>query len=188
MRAVMLEVSSELLEQRRKHGGDRFDEVWEGVLHMVPSPSIRHQHLESKLIVLLSPIAQRRGFIVLPEAGLVDPPRGWNDYRQPDISVVRPEHLSERAIEGRAELVIEILSPNDESRDKLPFYARMRVQEVWLLEPRTYELEVFALREDRYECVEPVLGVMRSRSLDVEVQVLAGPVLRIRDGEHVAEL
>ncbi len=188
MRAVMLEVSPELLEQRRKHGGDRFDEVWEGVLHMVPSPSINHQRLEAKLIVALTPIAQRRGLEVLPESGLVDPPRGWNDYRQPDVSVVRPEHLSERAIEGRAELVIEILSPNDESRDKLPFYARMCVQEVWLIEPRTYELEVFALREDRYERVEPVLGVMRSRALDVELQVLAGPVLRIRDGEHVAEL
>jgi Uma2 family endonuclease len=188
MRAVMLEVPPELLEQRRKNGWDRFDEVWEGVLHMVPSPSAVHQRLESKFIVALTPIAQRRGLEVFPEVGLVDPPRGWDNYRQPDISVVRPEDLSERAIEGRAELVIEILSPNDESRDKLPFYARMGVREVWLIDPKTYALEVFALRDDRYEVVEPVLGVLRSRSLDLELQVLAGPVLRIRDGEHFAEL
>lgn len=31
-----------LLERRRRAGVDRLDEVWEGVRHMVPAPSIEH--------------------------------------------------------------------------------------------------------------------------------------------------
>jgi len=188
MRALQLDVPPALLEQRRKMGGDRFDEVWEGILHMAPSPSATHQRMETKLLLALAPIARRRGLEVFVEFGLVDPPRGWYDYRQPDVCVVRPVDVSERAVEGRAELVIEILSPDDESREKLPFYARVGVREVWLLDPKTYALEVHALRGDAYVVVPPVLGVVRSRSLAIDLQVIAGPVLRIVDGESVAEL
>ena len=41
MRAVMLDVPESLLDERRRLGLDVFDEVWEGVLHMVPPPSDR---------------------------------------------------------------------------------------------------------------------------------------------------
>jgi len=37
----MLEAPEELLAERRRKGHDRFDEVWEGVLHMLPPPSSR---------------------------------------------------------------------------------------------------------------------------------------------------
>lgn len=193
MRALRQQVPPALLEERRKMGGDRFDEVWEGVLHMAPSPSVTHQRMAMKLILALTPIARRRGLEVFAETGLVDPPRGWSDYRQPDLCVVRPSDVSERAIEGRAELVIEILSPDDESREKLPFYARVGVREVWLLDPKTYALEVHALRGDAFVVVPPVLGVVRSPSLRIDVQVIAGPVMsspviRLVDGDTVAEL
>lgn len=188
MHAVNSEVPATLLEERRNKGWDRFDEVWDGVLHMVPSPSRTHQRLELRLAVALMPIAERRGLEVFVEFGLVDPPRGWHDFRQPDLSIVRAEHLSERAIEGRAELVVEILSPNDESRDKLPFYARVGVREVWLIDPMTHAVEVHALQGERYAVVSPRLGVVRSPSLGIDLQVLAGRVLRLIDGEHAAEL
>jgi hypothetical protein len=35
----------ELLERRRRSGLDRLDEVWEGVLHMVPAPSGEHAYI-----------------------------------------------------------------------------------------------------------------------------------------------
>jgi len=31
-----------LLERRRRAGVDRLDEVWQGVRHMVPGPSLEH--------------------------------------------------------------------------------------------------------------------------------------------------
>ena len=91
---------------------------------MVPPATFRHQTLGSDLLVVL----HRLG-------------------RSPDLVLVSPNHTSERGVEGSAALVVEILSPNDESRDKLPFYARMGVSEVWLLHPTTRTFEVFALCE-----------------------------------------
>jgi hypothetical protein len=48
-RAVWLEPSTELLEHRHRKGLDRFDEVWEGVLHMVPPPAFEHSTIQDDL-------------------------------------------------------------------------------------------------------------------------------------------
>jgi len=36
MKAVIAEVPEDILQQRKRTGADRWDEVWEGVLHMAP--------------------------------------------------------------------------------------------------------------------------------------------------------
>ena len=36
MKALMAEVPSDLVETRRRIGADRWDEIWDGVLHMPP--------------------------------------------------------------------------------------------------------------------------------------------------------
>ena len=43
MRAVILDMPVHWLAERKRSGADRFDEMWDGVLHMPPSPSGRHQ-------------------------------------------------------------------------------------------------------------------------------------------------
>ena len=139
MKAVLLEVPEAMLEARRRLGHDRFDEMWDGVLHMVPPPSSGHQHRGTKLIVLLHRLAGQAGLIAMYEAGLFRPGRD-DDYRQPDHVLVRPGDLSARGVEGRAELVVEIRSPNDESYEKLPFFAEMEVQEVLILDGSTVDL------------------------------------------------
>ena len=139
MKAVLLEVPEGMLEERRRLGHDRFDEMWNGVLHMVPPPSSGHQQRGTKLIVLLHRLAEEAGLIALYEAGLFRPRRN-DDYRQPDNLLVRPEDLSARGVEGRAELVVEIRSPNDEAYEKLPFFAEMHVQEVLILDGSTIDL------------------------------------------------
>jgi Uma2 family endonuclease len=187
MRAVMLEVPEELLEDRRRRNADRRDEVWEGVLHMVPQPTTTHVRIQAALRDALKQIIAPRGLEAWTELGirdLADP----QSYRVPDVSVTRAEFLSERGIEGRAELVIEVLSPNDESREKLPFYARQEVQEVWLIDPKTRAIEVFALRLDHYEPVGAKDGVIRAPSLGLELEVIAGPRLRIRSGSDTFDV
>jgi len=188
MEAAKLEVTARLLDQQRRAGGDRFDEVWDGVLHMVPPPSIPHQDLAYELERVLRSIAARRRLRVVHNAGLRDPGRGWKDYRVPDLSVVRPDQLSDQAIEGRAELVVEILSPRDESREKLAFYARRGVREVWLIEPGPRQVEAFTRRIGGFVAVAPVAGVVWSSALELELRVVAGPRLRIADGPRVAEV
>ena len=152
MKAVLLEVPEAMLEARRRLGHDRFDEMWNGVLHMVPPPSFGHQHRGTSLVVLLHRLAGEAGLIALYEAGLFRPGRN-DDYRQPDNLLVRPEDSSARGVEGRAELVVEIRSPNDEAYEKLPFFAEMQVQEVLILDGSTIDLR--RLVDGAYGVVAP---------------------------------
>jgi len=135
MQAAMLDVPGELLVERRRLGHDRFDEKWERVLHMVPPPHFDHQDIESWLVTNWLLVGEPRGLRVTTGTGLFDPAvNDFSSYRQPDVAVSGPEHLSERGIEGWAELVVEIRSPGDESYEKLPFYERVGVQELLIVE------------------------------------------------------
>src|SRR3954453_19970720 len=49
MKAVMSNVPPHILEWRRRTGADQWDEMWEGVLHMAPSPNRNHQDFEGAL-------------------------------------------------------------------------------------------------------------------------------------------
>jgi Uma2 family endonuclease len=188
MHAVTNKVPPTLLEERRRTGCDRFDEVWDGVLHLVPPPSIPHQDFEYELERALRSIAARRGLRTYHNAGLVDPDRGWKDYRVPDLCVAHPAQVSERAIEGRAELVVEVLSPRDDSRDKLPFYASRGVREIWLVEVWSRHVEVLALRGRDYEAVAAIQGAIRAPALEIELRVVPGPRLRLTDGSFVEDV
>lgn len=159
MRAIWIQPDQSYLAERARLGLDKKDEVWDGVLHMVPPPAYQHEAIANELLLALAPIARRLGLLART-AGLFD----WErNYRVPDLSIVREDHISERGLEG-AELVIEVLSPNDESRDKFVFFAKLRVREIWLVEAKTRELELYELRDGGYvrrhpPLVSSVLGV-----------------------------
>ena len=159
MRAVWLEPDQDYLDQRHRWGLDRGDEVWDGVLHMAPFPVFEHELVASTLLVALTPLAKRCGLVAVAAALL----EHEKNYRKPDLTLGRADQISERGFEG-AELVIEVLSPNDESRLKFSFFAKLGVREVWLIEPKTRELELYELRDGRYvrqlpPLVSSVLGV-----------------------------
>src|ERR1700722_4238232 len=86
MRAMILDAESAgldaLLERRRRSGLDRLDEVWGGVLHMVPAPSYAHARVAHQLDVLLDGPARAAGLVpVMGEFNLGESER---DYRVPD--------------------------------------------------------------------------------------------------------
>ena len=139
MRAVMLEVPPHLLEERRRLGVDRWDEMWKGELHMVPPPAERHQSLGSVLLAMLHPIVRARGLKIAYEIGLFG---ADDDYRVPDLAVYRPDQASARGLENAAELVVELVSPGDESRVKLPWYAT-RACEIVLVDRDTLAVELY---------------------------------------------
>jgi hypothetical protein len=45
----MSNVPPEILAWRKHTGADQWDEMWDGVLHMVPCPNCDHQDLEGAL-------------------------------------------------------------------------------------------------------------------------------------------
>ena len=65
--------------------------------------------------------------------------------------------------------MVEILSPNDETYQKLDWYASVGVGEVLIIEPETRGVELFANRDGPMTPVEPVviecLGV-RAETVD----------------------
>lgn len=179
MQAVMIHPS--ILAERRRSDEDRRDEVWEGVLHMAPQPTNEHQGIGTRLVRILGPFADNRGWEIRYETGLYDPTAGDSNYRVPDVMLYERQHESVRGVDGRAELVVEILSPHDESRAKLPFYAKHGVQEVWLIEPSTRVIEVYTLRGGTYFAVAADAGIVRSPLLAIELATVDGPKLRVNE-------
>src|SRR5215510_3999442 len=105
MRLDMIE-DPHLLEQRRRMGGDRWDEEWEGVLHMVPAPLTRHQYFGGQLVIVLERLASRQGLRAVYEVGFY---RAAHADRQPDVAVYRRGSERERGLEAAAELLVEIV-------------------------------------------------------------------------------
>lgn len=189
MRALLLDPDPKWLEERRRLGHDRFDEVWDGVLHVVPSPSTEHQRFESALERALYPIVTGLGLEIFHNLDLLDPTKGDANYRQPDIAVVSPRDVKERGINGHAELVIEILSPKDESYDKLPFYEMCNIPECWIVHPVTRAFEVFVLRGGRYVVAKPdARGVVDAPRFALQLSIVDGPKLHIAWAGGSAEL
>jgi Uma2 family endonuclease len=144
-----------LLERRRRWGADRHDEVWEGVLHVIPAPGQAHWMLDQQLAVLLDAPARAAGLIAGGEFNLGD----RDDYRVPDRGLHRPETAGDWC--RTAALVVEIVSPGDETWEKLSFYAAHEVDELLIVDPQKRSVDWLALNTGEYRTVE------RSRLIDL---------------------
>jgi Uma2 family endonuclease len=166
-------------ERRRTWGADRWDEVWNGVLHVVPPPGIQHQRIVGHLLTVLRPLAARAGLEAFHQAGVFATP-DLTDYREPDVVVVHPRDLSDRGIERHGELVIEVLSPHDERRLKFAFYAGLGIPEYWIVHPHTRAIEVYTLHDGAYvRQPEAPDGEIAAPRLGLALRVVDGPRLRI---------
>lgn len=169
MKAVMLEVPEALLKERRRLGDDDFDELWEGVLHMVPLPLSDHQRLGGKLFMVLGPRAEARGLEPFYEIGFF---RRADDFRKPDLAFARPEHVTRRGIEGPVPVVFELLSEHDETYEKVPWYLAQGVGEMIVVDPETRRVERYTgAGVDRSPVAIEALGVI--------LETVDGPKLRV---------
>jgi hypothetical protein len=136
-----------LLERRRQAGVDRLDEVWQGVRHMVPGPSIEHADISQQLAELLGPPARAAG--LRPTMSEFNLGASEHDFRVPDGGLHRPGAAG--IWHATAALVVEILSPDDETWQKLPFFATHHVDEVLIVDPVERTVTWLALRDGEYE-------------------------------------
>lgn len=133
------------LERRRALGQDRFDEVWEGEYHVAPEAHGRHGDVDDQLAALLRPRAQLAGLRGSGPLNLGTK----GDYRVPDRA-----YLRQRATEvwnPTAAIVVEIVSPGDESNAKLGFYHRLGVEEVLIVDPLRRAVEWYARSPERFD-------------------------------------
>jgi hypothetical protein len=147
MRTVVMDPPTtgldELIERRRRSGIDRLDEIWEGVLHMVPAPNDAHADIAQQLAEILGPPARAAGlFPTMHEFNLGD---SIEDFRVPDGGLHRARRWG--VWERTAPLVVEIPSPDDETWQKLPFYAAHEVDEVLIVDPTERAVHWLALSD-----------------------------------------
>ena len=136
--------------RRHRSGLDRLDEVWEGVLHMVPAPNDAHADIAQQLAELLGPPARAAGlFPTMHEFNVGD---SVQDFRVPDGGLHRARRWG--TWESTAPLVVEIVSPGDETWAKLPFYASREVDEVLIVDPEQRVVHWLALQGGEYQPVE----------------------------------
>jgi hypothetical protein len=142
---------------------DRLDEVWEGVRHMVPGPSIEHADLSQQLAVLLDGPARAAG--LRPTMSEFNVGESEHDFRVPDGGLHRPG--ASGVWQPTAALIVEILSPGDESWQKLPFYAAHDVDEILIVDPSEQTVAWLGLRDGEYRPIE------RSALIDLGPATLA---------------
>lgn len=139
----------EALKQKRQTlGQDLYDEVWEGVYRMVPAPGEAHWLVAQQLAELLGPVARAEGLVPGAEFNLGE----LADYRVPDAGLHRAEERGDWR--STAALVVEIVSPDDETWQKLPFYAAHEVDEVLIVDPAERSVHWLALAGGEYGEVE----------------------------------
>jgi Uma2 family endonuclease len=143
-------VEQRLIAERRARGADRKDEVWDGVYIVMPDPNVEHQRLVARLVVALSDVVRPpTGGDVFPGLNLSDRAEDWNDnYRCPDVAVFlsgNTAQVFEAHICGPADFLVEIVSPNDKTRDKFDFYGGLGVRELLVIDRQPWSLELYRL-------------------------------------------
>jgi len=183
VKALVLDVSSRLLSRRKLTGEDRWDELWEGILHMSPAPSNEHQRILDELLVFLLPLVKGAARGILRSG--INVFRTDDDYRIPDLSFVasgREGILGLEGARGGPDAVIEVRSPGDETYDKFPFYAALAVREVIVIPRDEKKPEVHRLAGSQYIAVSPDPdGFLLSETLGVRFGHEPGPRLVVQD-------
>lgn len=145
-----------LIERRRSLGIDLYDEMWKGSHHVVPAPNAQHAYVGHRLAVLLEPFAQAAGLVGTDPFNLGEP----DDYRVPDRGYHRGAPSGVWVT--TAAIVVEVVSPGDETYEKFGFYARHDVEELIIADPAEHKVAIWRrASEERYELTpaSTLLGV-----------------------------
>ena len=125
-----------------------------GRMEVLPLPTFSHQRLVALLYRLLLGFIEERGLGVVMFAPLRIQ-LGQGKFREPDLVFMAAEHaerLGEQFWQG-ADLVMEIVSPNDPERDKVTKrreYAQSGIPEYWIVDPTEASITVLTLRGQEY--------------------------------------
>lgn len=129
-------------------------EIIDGDLYVTPSPINYHQKILFNLTMAFGGFLQQHPIAELRFAPL-DVILSEHDVLEPDLLLVLNEHkdILQDWVRGAPDLVVEILSPTTEGRDrtiKLKAYARFGVAEYWIVDPIAQAVEVYRLTADGY--------------------------------------
>ena len=155
---------------------ERLELIKGKIFKMSPAPSLAHQRISTQLQGTLF------NFLKARSCDLFSAPfdvRLYNDKKskdanrqiytvvQPDLCVVcDTSKLDQRGCLGAPDLIIEILSPGNSSKEmneKFDLYEESGVREYWLVEPAENAVWVYVLNEEgKYIGLKPTTTILKS--------------------------
>jgi Uma2 family endonuclease len=143
-------LTEEDMESRRLRGVDKYDEVWDGVIHVSPLANDNHQEIVGELYgILRTVIGMPRLGKVRPGTNLSDRDKGWRrNFRVPDVAVflngTKAKNCGTHWM-GGPDFAVEIRSPGDETLLKLPFYEHVGTRELLVVDRDPWSLVLYRL-------------------------------------------
>jgi Uma2 family endonuclease len=132
---------------------NRLIEFADGYIEILPMPTEKHQALLKYLFLAFHPFIERLGGTVFFAALRLRLRTG--KFREPDLLALRSASDPRRgnAYWNGADLVLEIVSPDDPSRDlvkKRREYAQTGIPEYWIVNPQNETITVLRLEGAKY--------------------------------------
>src|SRR5207302_7802971 len=129
------------IARRRRLGIDQWDEVWDGVYIMTPPADIEHFSVSGDLLSVLITVVKEAGLgEVFAGVAISDRKENWEkNFRVPDVTVFlngNPAEDCETHWFGGPDFAIEIVSPNDRTRKKIPVYEKVGTREFMIVDRR----------------------------------------------------
>jgi Uma2 family endonuclease len=182
----------DILAQRRAWGADRYDEVWEGVYVVSPMPNDHHQRMATRLAAAFQlALGWESRAEVRAGVNVSDRRKGWKkNYRVPDVAVflegTKAENLETHWL-GGPDFGVEITSPDDQTREKIPFYEKSGTQKLLIIDRDPWAMELYRREGKKLTLIgkttleEP--QVLESHLLGLTFELVRGkprPRIRIR--------
>jgi Uma2 family endonuclease len=156
-------------------------ELFEGGLIVSPAPTTHHQSTVLNLAMIVGGFLREKDrgklFVAPCDVYFSD-----DTVVEPDLLVVAQDRLSivkNDYIEGAPDLIVEVISPTSEERDrgyKFKLYAEQGVKEYWLADYKKRVLQIFGLTSSGFQ----LAGEFKD---DEEVASPMFPELRFRVSE-----
>jgi Uma2 family endonuclease len=140
-------VAENVIRQRRADGLDAYDEMWEGVYHVVPAGSRRHGEAQAGVLSVLREWTwpprpgMAHGSVVVTGPVNIGTP---DSYRVPDAAILTAGLDDDAVFVPTALLVVEVLSPGDDTFKKFDFYLSCGIDEIVVVDPENRTVELHA--------------------------------------------
>ncbi len=141
-----------------------------GSIILFPARSVIHAELRGWMTCVIRGLVEQRELGALRGGMLVRLPHA-KSYRLPDLCFIRTRNLHmirHDHVDGAPDLVIEVISPDSQSRDrreKYQEYEKAGVREYWIIDPLSKTAEAYRLEEKKFQLIEECNGVLPSSVL-----------------------
>ncbi|MGH8654832.1 MAG: Uma2 family endonuclease [Gammaproteobacteria bacterium] len=134
-------------------------ELLDGDLLMVPAPTTYHQFVSRNLEFILHSFARTHGLgnVLYAPVDVVLGTGKDREVVQPDVLFIsrgRTAIIAPAEIQGAPDLIVEVLSPGTEERDrgyKRHLYGRYGVLEYWIVDPEAETIDVIRAAGAEFE-------------------------------------